>query len=287
MAAVVGALIVICSVVIGYLAIGGNPEVLCQPAVFLIVAGSAIGAWLTAGGFKGAKGVCRALSSSLRTGRYDKHRYLDGLTLMHDIFKYTRKEGVLALEKHIESPQTSALFLALPSVSADRQAVEFITDYIRLIIGGNFDAMQLETLMEADIVSYHEQAEAPAAALAKMADSLPAFGIAAAVMGVGVTMGALNGPTGTLGESVGAALVGIFLGVVLAYGFVGPLSNLVEVRAREAAKFLEVIKVALIASLNGYDPATATEFGRKVVYADDRPSFEELHSHLRQKRGEP
>jgi chemotaxis protein MotA len=173
----------------------------------------------------------------------------------------------------------------VPSVSADRQAVEFITDYLRLIIGGNFDAMQLESLMDMDIAAYHEQAEVPSSALAKVADNLPAFGVVAAMMGVVVTMGALNGPPEALGQFVGAALVGALLGVVLAYGFVGPLSGLLELRARESAKFLEVIKVTLIASLNGYDPATATEFGRKVVYADDRPSFREMESHLRQKRG--
>lgn len=284
MAALFGSLIVVASVLIGYLSLGGNPGVLFQPAVFLIVVGSAAGALLTAAGCHGAAGILRALAALLRNRRYDRSRYTDILVLMHNIFYFTRREGVLGLEQHVEAPKTSSLFLAVPSVSADRQAVEFVTDYLRLIIGGNFDAMQLETLMEADIAAYHEQAEMPASALGKVAESLPAFGVLAAVMAVVVAMGFLDAPA-ALGQCVGAALAGTFLGVALAYGFVGPLSGLLKQRAREAAKFFEVIKVCLIASLNGYDPHTAVEFGRKVVYADDRPSFQELENRLRQEKG--
>ena len=285
MLVIAGYVLVVCSVVIGYLIPGGNLILLWQPAELIIIAGAATGALLTSGGPKVIGAIIKALPSLLQNSPYNKDRYTEVLILMHDIFVTTRREGVLALEQHIENPEKSELFRAVPSVSSDHHAVEFITDYLRLVIGGNFDAMQLENLMDMDIASHHEEAELPSNALARMADGLPAFGIVAAVMGVVITMQFMNEPPEVLGHHIGAALVGTFLGVLLSYGFVGPLSGLLELRAKESTKFFETIKVCLIASLNGYDPATAVEFGRKILYSADRPSFKEMEKHLKRKKG--
>jgi len=285
MLVIAGYVIVVVSVLGGYLMHGGVMALLWQPSELIIIGGAAVGAFLTSGGPKVIGGVIKALPTLMQNSPYNKDRYTEVLILMHDIFVTTRREGVLALEQHIENPEKSELFRSVPSVSSDHHAVEFITDYLRLVIGGNFDAMQLENLMEMDIASHHEEAELPAAALKGMADGLPAFGIVAAVMGVVVTMASIDQPPAILGGLIGAALVGTFLGVLLSYGFVGPLGNLMELRAKESTKFFETIKVCLIASLNGYDPATAVEFGRKILYSADRPSFKEMEKHLKRKKG--
>lgn len=285
MLVIAGYVIVVCSILGGYLYEEGKLPLLFQPAELIIIFGSAAGALLVSNGPKVLSGILKALPTLLQNSPYNKERYTEVLILMHDIFVTTRREGVLALEQHIENPEKSELFRSVPSVSSDHHAVEFITDYLRLVIGGNFDAMQLENLMDMDIASHHEEAELPAAALAKMADGLPAFGIVAAVMGVVITMSFMDSPPIVLGEKIGAALVGTFLGVLLSYGFVGPLAALLELRAKESTKFFEAIKVCLIASLNGYDPATAVEFGRKILYSADRPSFKEMEKHLKRKKG--
>ncbi len=285
MLVIAGYVVVVSSVLGGYLWHDGNLMLLWQPSELLIIGGAAVGALLTAGGPKVIKAILGSLGPLLQGSPYTKERYTEVLILMHDIFVTTRREGVLALEQHIENPEKSELFRAVPSVSSDHHAVEFITDYLRLVIGGNFDAMQLEGLMDMDIASHHEEAELPATALAKMADGLPAFGIVAAVMGVVVTMTKISEPPEILGGLIGAALVGTFLGVLLSYGFVGPVATLLELRAKESTKFFEAIKVCLIASLNGYDPATAVEFGRKILYSADRPSFKEMEKYLKRKKG--
>lgn len=285
MLVIAGYVVVVVSVLGGYLMHGGSLILLWQPSELIIIGGAAVGALLTAGGPKVVGAIIKALPMILQNSPYNKDRYTEVLILMHDIFVTTRREGVLALEQHIENPEKSELFRSVPSVSSDHHAVEFITDYLRLVIGGNFDAMQLENLMEMDIASHHEEAELPASSLNKMADGLPAFGIVAAVMGVVVTMTKINEPPEILGGLIGAALVGTFLGVLLSYGFIGPIGSLLELRAKESTKFFETIKVCLIASLNGYDPATAVEFGRKILYSADRPSFKEMEKHLKRKKG--
>src|SRR3954452_4716908 len=166
---------------------------------------------------------------------------------------------------------------------ADHHIVEFMTDYLRLMVSGNMDAFQIENLMDNEIETHHAEGEIPVHSIAKLGDAMPAFGIVAAVMGVVHTMSSVGLPPAELGLLIAHALVGTFLGILLSYGFVGPLSSVLEQKLAEATKMLECIKVTLLASLNGYAPALAVEFGRKVLYSTERPSFLELESHVKRK----
>jgi chemotaxis protein MotA len=192
-----------------------------------------------------------------------------------------RKQGVLALEPHIEDPQSSSVFAAYPRLLREHYLVEFITDCLRLIVGGNMEPHELEALLDAEVENHHAEAEAPAQAVAKMADALPGFGIVAAVLGIVTTMSNLTGDTSQIGEHIAGALVGTFLGILLCYGFIGPLAAAMEARVREDGKAFECVKVALLASLRGYNPKVAVEFARKALSAHSRPNFQDLEEHLK------
>jgi chemotaxis protein MotA len=162
--------------------------------------------------------------------------------------------------------------------------VEFITDYLRIMVSGNLNAMEIENLMDVEIETHHHEALVPSHVIAKLGDGMPAFGIVAAVMGVVHTMESVGIPPAELGILIAHALVGTFLGILLAYGFVGPLAGLLEQKADEESKIYQAAKVVLLANLNGYAPAMAVEFGRKVLNSTDRPGFAELEEHVKQKR---
>jgi chemotaxis protein MotA len=169
-------------------------------------------------------------------------------------------------------------------VLEDHHIVEFMTDYLRLMVSGNMDAFQIENLMDIEIETHHHEGAAPAHAIAKLGDGMPAFGIVAAVMGVVHTMESVGLPPAELGILIAHALVGTFLGILLAYGFVGPLSSLLEQKLEESTKMYQCVKVTLLASLNGYAPALAVEFGRKVLYSTERPTFNELEDHIKKSK---
>jgi chemotaxis protein MotA len=187
----------------------------------------------------------------------------------------------MALETDIEEPEESEIFNKYPKILKDHHAMDFICDYIRLMVGGTMNSFELESLMDVEIETHHAEETLPSDALTKVSDGLPAFGIIAAVMGVVITMGSLDGPVEEIGAHVAAALVGTFLGILLAYGFVGPLASALEHNANEGTKFFECIKVCVIATLNGYNPQVAVEFGRKTLLSTERPGFLELEDHVR------
>ena len=159
-----------------------------------------------------------------------------------------------------------------------------MTDYLRLMVSGNMDAFQIENLMDNEIDTHHAEGEVPVHVVAKLGDAMPAFGIVAAVMGVVHTMASVGLPPAELGLLIADALVGTFLGILLAYGFIGPLSTLMEQKLHESSKVFQCVKVTLLASLNGYAPALAVEFGRKVLFSTERPSFAELEEHIKQSK---
>jgi chemotaxis protein MotA len=204
------------------------------------------------------------------------------MALLFDLLTKVRKEGLMAIEDDVEHAAESALFGKYPAVMADHHLVEFLTDYLRLMISGGMDSFQLENLMDNEIETHHEDGEIPVQAVSKLADGMPAFGIVAAVMGVVHTMGSVGLPPSELGQLIAAALVGTFLGILLSYGLVAPLSHLLARKQQDAAKALQCVKVTLLASMNGYAPAIAVEFGRKVISSAERPSFRELEEHVRQ-----
>ena len=190
----------------------------------------------------------------------------------------------MSIEKDVEAPAESPIFQAYPTVGKDHHVVEFITDYLRMMVSGNLNAHEIESLMDSEIETHHQEAHAPVAAIGRLAGGLPAFGIVAAVLGVVNTMGSVGQPPAVLGGMIGSALVGTFLGILMAYGFVEPLGGLLEQKVEESGKELVCIKTVLLASMQGYAPQVAIEFGRKVLFSDTRPTFSELESHVKGKK---
>ena len=284
MLVILGYVIILGAVFGGFALAGGHLGSLVQPVELLMIGGAAVGAFMVANTGKVIKATFKALPSLLRGSRYNKALYIETLSLLHDILAKVRKEGLMSIEGDVDSPDSSPVFSKYPTVVSDHHVVEFITDYLRLMVGGNLNAMEIENLMDNEIDTHHEEGAIPIGAIAKMGDALPAFGIVAAVMGVVHTMESVGIPPAELGKLIAAALVGTFLGILLAYGFVGPLATLLEHKLAESSKMFQCIKVTLLASLNGYAPQVAVEFGRKVLYSTERPSFAELEGEVKQRK---
>lgn len=277
----VGFIVVILSVVGGFVASHGKLAALWQPFELVIIGGAAFGAFLAGTPIKTVKQTFAAVIGVLKGPRYKAKDYLDVLSLLYELLNRARKEGFMALESHIENPAESALFANYPSIRDDHHLMDFITDCLRLMIGSNIEPHELEPLLELELEKHHHEELAPAHALTKMADSLPGFGIVAAVLGIVTTMGSIGGDIAAVGGHVAAALVGTFLGILLAYGFVAPLAAAVEARAEQDSRIYESVKTALLASLRGYPPKIALEFARKTVPSALRPGFSEFEQHIK------
>ncbi|CAG1004895.1 Motility protein A [Methylophilaceae bacterium] len=278
----IGYVIVIGAVFGGYALAGGHLGALWQPLELLMIGGGAVGAFIVGNNAKALKATFKALPTVLKGSKYNKALYMDLLALLYEILNKIRRDGMMAIENDVENPEGSALFSKYPKLMADHHLLEFITDYLRLMISGNMDAFQIENLMDNEIETHHMEGHVPVHCVAKVGDGLPAFGIVAAVMGVVHTMENVALPPAELGILIAHALVGTFLGILLAYGFVGPLSGLLEQKLEESTKMYQTVKVTLLASLNGFAPAIAVEFGRKVLYSTERPSFIELEDFVKQ-----
>jgi chemotaxis protein MotA len=281
---IVGYLIVIGSVFGGFAMAGGHLAALMQPIELLMIGGAAAGAFFVGNTSKAIKATFKTLPTVLKGPKYTKATYMELMAVLYDILAKVRKEGLMTIEDDVENPKQSPLFAKYPRVLGDHHVIEFITDYLRLMVGGNLNAFEIENLMDNEIGTHHHEGEMPVHSIAKLGDAMPAFGIVAAVMGVVHTMASVGLPPSELGLLIAHALVGTFLGILLAYGFVGPLASQLEQKLDESSKMLECIKVTLLASLNGYSPALAVEFGRKVLYSTERPSFLELEKHVKQKK---
>ncbi|QNA89608.1 flagellar motor stator protein MotA [Massilia sp. Dwa41.01b] len=284
MLVIIGYVIVCASVFGGFVMAGGHAAVLFQPIELLMIGGAALGAFFVGNNNKAIKATMKALPTVLKGSQYTKEMYMELMSLQFDVLSKVRKEGLMSIEGDIESPEASPLFSKYPLVLADHHIIEFMADYLRLMVSGNMDAFQIENLMDNEIETHHHEGAVPAHVIAKLGDGLPAFGIVAAVMGVVHTMESVGIPPAELGILIAKALVGTFLGILLAYGFVGPLANLLEQKLEESSKMFQCVKVTLLASLNGYAPALAVEFGRKVLYSTERPSFAELEEHIKKSK---
>ncbi|MCZ2499292.1 flagellar motor stator protein MotA [Xylophilus sp. Kf1] len=269
-----------------YVAHGGNITVILHALPFEIITimGGALGAFVVNNQGKVLKAVLKTLPTVLKGSKYTKARYMELMSLLYDILQKARKDGLMAIEKDVETPHESEIFKKYPSVGSDHHVVEFMTDYLRMMVSGNLNSHEIESLMDSEIETHHHEAHAPIAALARLAGALPAFGIVAAVLGVVNTMGSVGQPPSVLGGMIGSALVGTFLGILLAYGVVEPLAGLLEQKSEDAGKEFQCIKTTLLASMQGYNPTTAIEFGRKVLFSTERPTFAELESHVKGKK---
>ena len=269
-----------------YVGHGGNIGVVLKalPFELITIFGGALGAFAVNNQPKVLRATIKMLPMAFKGSKYTKARFLELLALMYDILQKARKEGLMAIEKDVEDPHSSEIFKKYPAVGSDHHVTEFMTDYLRMMVSGNLNAHEIESLMDSEIDTHHQEVHGPVAAIARLAGALPAFGIVAAVLGVVNTMGSVGQPPAVLGGMIASALVGTFLGILLAYAVVEPLGGVLEQKSEDAGKELQCIKTTLLASMQGYNPSTAIEFGRKVLFSTERPSFTELEGYVRGKK---
>jgi len=281
----IGFAIVTISVVGGYLLEHGNLSVLFQPVELLIIGGAALGAFVVAAPMKVIKATIAAIKRMLSYKTYTKDDYIDLLLLLNGIFYKIRQQGLVAIESDVDNPEESSLFKAYPGVLKKHHALVFLTDTLRTVMTTTIAPHELEALIDSELEAHHEEALLPSQMLSFVADMLPGLGIVAAVLGVVLTMGKIDQPPAVIGQSVGAALVGTFLGILLCYGYVGPVSKNMALMTAEDLQYLTVLKVALLSFIGGgAAPKVAVEFGRRVILANAKPSFLELEESLRKKK---
>lgn len=281
---IIGAVVILGCILGGYMMHGGVLIALVQPNEILIICGAAFGAMIISNPMSVTIGVIKSTGSLFKPSKYNKALYLRLLNMMFELFNKVRRQGLIAIEADIEDPAASGIFSNYPELLNNHEAIEFISDYLRIMISGAMNPHEVEALIDQELEAHHQEMGLIPGAISKAADGLPGFGIVAAVLGIVVTMGKLGGPPEELGHSVAAALVGTLLGILFAYGFVGPSGAYMEHKNRDEARFYECIKVCFIATMNGHPPQIAVEFGRKVLSHDIRPSFKELEEACRAKK---
>lgn len=279
---IIGYLVVTFCVFGGFVLAGGHLAGLNQPTEVLIIGGAAMGGMIVANTGKALKASMRAIPMVLKPSKFNKALFLDVISVLFLILSKARQQGMLSLEADIDAPHESEIFSAYPKLLADHEIIEFMTDYLRLMVSGNMSAFEIEALMDEELETHHHEADIPATAFQNVGDGLPAFGIVAAVLGVIKALSNADLPPAELGMLVAHAMVGTFLGILLAYGYISPLAAIIRMRNAEHAKVYQCIKVILLASLNGYAPQISVEFGRKTLFSTDRPTFSQLEEHIRQ-----
>ncbi len=280
MFSIIGILIVIAAIMGGYLMEHGNVKVLLQPAELLIIGGAAMGTVLIANPLHILKKIVSGVAGVFGGSKFTKKRYIESLKMMYELFNKARKEGLMGLEADVDEPSKSAVFSKHPQFLKDHHVRDFVCDTLRMAVTGS-EPFDLDQLLDLDMEVHHHDAGQPIAALSSMADSLPGLGIVAAVLGVVITMGALGGPPEEIGRKVAAALVGTFLGILLCYGFVGPLAANMAKTAEDERAYLYVLRVVMITFLKGTAPIMAVEAARRAIPGHVRPSFQEVEKACR------
>ena len=272
---IVGFLVVVGSVIGGY-SVHGDLSVLWQPIEFVIIFGGAFGAFMIANPKHVVMGVAKSMSKVVTGPKYNQAAYEELLGVLFMLFKLAKTKGDLALETHVEAPDTSPLFMNFPTFLSDHHAVEFLCDYLRILTLGASNPHEVESVMEVELDIHHAEDTAISGAVLTMGDAMPALGIVAAVLGVIVTMGSITEPPEILGGLIGAALVGTFAGILLSYGFVTPMGKSLENAFNADANYLSCIKTAIIGHMQGYAPQISVEFARKSLGSEVRPTFAEV-----------
>ncbi len=285
MFAVIGILIVLGAVVGGYLIEHGHIRVLMQPAELLIIAGAAVGTLLIANPTRILKRIATSLAGVFSGSKFDQERYLGSLKMIFELLNKARKDGLVSLENDIEEPEKSEILKKYPQFLSDHHGRDFVCDTLRMAITGALDPFDVDQMMELDMEVHHQEAHHSVAALMTMAESLPGLGIVAAVLGVVITMGSLGGPPEQIGEKVAAALVGTFLGILLCYGFIGPLASNLSKLAEEERAYYHVLRIAIVAYIKGAPPIMAVETARRAVPTHVRPSFLQVEQACKNRGG--
>jgi chemotaxis protein MotA len=278
---IVGILLVIGAIAAGYLMEHGNIKVLLQPAELIIIGGAALGTVLIANPMHILKKIVGGLAGVFGGSHFGEAKYLDTLKMMAELLNRARKEGIMALESDSDAPDKSPIFSKYPEFLKNHQAQAFLCDTVRMAAGGGVEPFDVDQMMERDMDIHQHEATQPIAALATMADSLPGLGIVAAVLGVVITMGALGGPPEEIGHKVAAALVGTFLGILLCYGFIGPVASKMGKEAEEEHAYYNVLRVIIVTFMKGTPPSVAVEFGRRAIPGHVRPTFQEAEKHIK------
>ncbi len=278
---IIGWVMVIGVILGGFIMAGGHLVVLMQPVEVLIIFGAVIGATVAGNDMVKLKAFGGGIGAAFKGSRYSKQMYMETLGLLFNLFAKARKDGLMSIEGDIEEPENSEIFKKAPKVAADHHGTDFIADYMRLMISSSLDVHQIDNLMDVEIETHHHEAAIPGNMMAKIADGLPAFGIVAAVLGVVHTMESVGIPPAELGKLIAAALVGTFLGILAAYGFVSPLAKVMETQGEESTQYFNCLKATLIAFMNGYPPQVAVEFGRKTLPSHVRPGFLEMEEFIK------
>jgi chemotaxis protein MotA len=281
---IVGLAVVFGSIVTGYLMHHGELAVLFQVNEFVIIGGAGFGAILVGNKPSTVKKIFHEVIGLIRPNPYDRATFTELLQVLYEVFYAARKDGLVGIESHVENPQDSELFKKYPRFHKNHHAVAFLSDTMKVLLTGAVDDHHLSEILEMDLEQHHHEALKVPQALQTVADAMPGFGIVAAVLGIIITMGKIGGSPEAVGESVAAALVGTFLGVLLAYGVIGPIANAVQARVVSEERYLATIRTALLSFSRGDPPITSVEFARRNIEPETRPSFAELED-LTRRRG--
>jgi chemotaxis protein MotA len=274
----IGVVVAVASTIGGYVMAGGHLSVLADaaPLEILIMGGTATGGFIISNPKHVKRAVARGLKHLVKKTKYNKDSYIELLSMMYQLFKLAKTKGMLALESHIEKPEESSIFQAFPGFLENHHAVEFLCDYLRLVTLGSDKPYEIEALMDEELEVHHGEDAAAVAAIMFVADSMPAIGIVAAVLGVIHTMGAITEPPEVLGQLIGGALVGTFMGVWVSYGFIGPMGNCVGQSQDAESRYLQCLKVGILGHLQGFAPSISIEYARKTLLSEVRPTFSEV-----------
>jgi chemotaxis protein MotA len=280
---IIGLLIVFGSVLGGYVMHHGKIAVLIQVSEFIIIGGAGIGALLVANPPALCKKVIAQTFGLIKANPYTEQAYSELLQVLYDVLQTARREGLVGLEAHIEDPEKSEIFKKYPNFTGNHHALSFLVDTLKVLLTGAVEDHHLSEILDLDLERQHEEAMSVPAALNRVGDAMPGFGIVAAVLGVIITMGSIGGAASEIGQKVAAALVGTFVGILLAYGVIGPLATAIEARIRAEHAYMSCIRTALLSFARGDSPMTSVEFARRNIEPEDRPSFAELESLTKRK----
>ena len=280
---IIGFAVVFGSIIFGFTMHGGELMVLVQVSELIIIGGAGLGALIISNKPGDLVRIFKETLGLLKPSSYTRASYSELLKVLYDLFYAAKRDGLVGIEKHIEDPDQSELFQKYPSVQKQHHAVSFLADTMKVLLTGAVADHHLAEILDLDLERQHEAALKPSASLATLGDAMPGFGIVAAVLGVIITMGKIGGAATEVGHSVAAALVGTFLGILLAYGVFQPLAQAMEARVRAEEAYMGVIRTALLSFSRGDPPITSVEFARRNIEPEDRPSFAELEEMTRKK----
>ncbi|MBT5110802.1 MAG: flagellar motor stator protein MotA [Rhodospirillaceae bacterium] len=273
---IIGLVGVTAAVLVSFVLMGGHLNVLWQPLEFVIIGGSGIFAFMIANPKEVVLKTGGGIGAIFKGPKYKKADYLELLTMQYQVFRMAKTKGMLSLEQHVDNPHDSAIFQSFPAFHGDHHATEFFCDYLRLMTLGTDNPNEIETIIDIELDTHHHEADHVAHAINTLAESFPGLGIVAAVLGVIHTMGSIQEPPEILGGLIAAALVGTFLGILLCYGFVGPMAAALKSVREEEHLYFVCLKSGILAHLQGYAPAVTVEFARKCLMSHIRPTFMEV-----------